>query len=128
VEFKQTFETEKYVKYCLSRRRRSLIAQIRIGILPLHIETGRFRNLKVEERTCQICKQNEIENEFHFICICNIYTHFRNEMYNKINNTDFVDMSDKDKFIYLMKNNWKEVSQYMELAWNKRTDIMYKNT
>ena len=49
-------------------------------------------------------------------------------MYNKINNADFVDMSDKDKFIYLMKNNWKEVSQYVELAWNKRTDIMYKNT
>ncbi len=52
MEYKQTFGTEEYVKYCLSysRKRRSLIAQTRIDILPLHIETGRFRNVKLENR------------------------------------------------------------------------------
>ena len=29
---------------------RSFIAQVRPGTLPLRIETGRFRNLKIEER------------------------------------------------------------------------------
>ncbi len=76
IEYKQTFDTEEYVKYCLSRRTQSLIAQTKIGILPLHIETGRFRNVKHENRTCQVCKNNDIENKFHFICICNVYTEF----------------------------------------------------
>ncbi len=80
IEYKQTFGTDEYVKYCLSRRGRSLIAQTRISILPLHIETDRFRNVKLENRTCQVCKNNDTENEFHFISICNVYTEFRNAL------------------------------------------------
>ncbi len=45
----------------LSKGSRSLIAQTRIGILPLHIKTGRFRNVKLENRTCQGCKNNYTE-------------------------------------------------------------------
>ncbi len=71
---KKSFITEDYVKFCLNSKKRSLTAQIRIGILPLHIETRRFRNVKVEERVCQVCKNGDVENEFHFICICNAYT------------------------------------------------------
>ncbi len=37
-------------------------------------------------------------------------------MYTKINNIEFIDMTDKDKFIYLMNYHWKDVSQYIELA------------
>ncbi len=32
-------------------------------------------------------------------------------------------MTDKDKFIYLMKYLGKHVSQYLELAWDKSTNI-----
>ncbi len=39
--YKKSFITEDYVKYCLNRRKKSLTAQIRIGILPLNIDTGR---------------------------------------------------------------------------------------
>ncbi len=53
-------------------------------------------------------------------------TEFRNAMYTKINNVEFIDMPDRDKFIYLMKYHWKDVSQYIELAWDKRTNIIYK--
>ncbi len=58
IMYKKSFITENYVKYCLNRRKRLLTAQIRIGILPLHIETGRFRNVKVEERVCQVCNND----------------------------------------------------------------------
>ncbi len=77
----------------------SSIAQTRIGIVPLHIETGRCRNVKLENRTCQVCKNNDIENEFHYIWICIVYTEFRNAMHTKINSIEFIDMTDKDKFI-----------------------------
>ncbi len=59
--------------------------------------------------------------------MCNLYTEFRNAMYSKINNIEFVDMTDKDKFIYLMKYHWKEVRHYIELACDKRTNIIYNS-
>ncbi len=46
-------------------------------------------------------------------------------MYTKINNIEFIDMTDKDKLIYLIKYLWKDVSRYIELAWDKRTNIIY---
>ncbi len=112
--YKKSFITEDYVRYCLNRRKRSLTAQIRIGIWPLHIETGRFRNVKVEEKVCQVCNNGDVENEFHFVCIYNTYTTLRNTMYDKINDVIFYNMTDRDKFVYLMKTHWKQVSQYIE--------------
>ena len=35
-----------YIEAEVSRRRRSLLAQLRFCVLPLHIETGRFQNVK----------------------------------------------------------------------------------
>ncbi len=64
IAFKDNYCTEKYVKKCLPRKQRSLLAQIRFGILPLHIEMGRFRSLNLKERTCKICNSQEIEDEF----------------------------------------------------------------
>ncbi len=37
-------------------------------------------------------------------------------MYTKINNIEFIDMTDKDKCMYLMKYHCKDVSQYIEIA------------
>ncbi len=69
MKFKDNIYTEKYVQYCSFRKRRSLLTQFRLGILPLHIETGRFRNMKPEERLCFICNTNVIEDEQHFACV-----------------------------------------------------------
>ncbi len=73
ITFKDNYCTETYVKECLPRTERSLIAQIRFGILPFHIETECFRSLNHEERTCKICNSQEIEDEFYFIIYCNAY-------------------------------------------------------
>ena len=52
VQIKDIFEPEPYVLSNISRQRRSLLAQIRLGILPIKTETGRFRSLPVEQRLC----------------------------------------------------------------------------
>ena len=54
-----------------------MLAQIRFGTLPLLIETGRFRGTILEERTCQVCNSQVIEDEFHFISVCNEYKELR---------------------------------------------------
>ncbi len=48
IKFKEQFETEQHIKYCVSCHKRSLLAQFRMGVLPLAIETGRFKSIPVE--------------------------------------------------------------------------------
>ncbi len=50
--FKDAYSTEDYVKYCFPRYQRSLLAQLRCGVLPLEVEIARFRNKKLEHRLC----------------------------------------------------------------------------
>ncbi len=40
----------------------------------------------------------------------------------------FYNMTDRDKFVYLMKKHWKQLSQYIEAAWDYRNSILYKQT
>ena len=37
------------------------------GILQLRVESGRFINLKLNERICQLCDLNCLEDEFQFM-------------------------------------------------------------
>ena len=60
------FEVEKYIKMNLSSSERSVLAEIRLGILPLHIETGKFNNTKLEDRHCNICNQGKIDDCYFF--------------------------------------------------------------
>ena len=71
-----------------------MLAQIRSGILPLRIETGRYQNIKdnttkkmrkmkVEERICLICNSGAVENEIHFIFECEPYIEAPNELFYK---------------------------------------------
>jgi hypothetical protein len=68
--FKPEMETERYVSSNISRSERSFLAQLRFGILPIHLETGRFNRKPLEERLCYICNNNEIEDEEHFLLKC----------------------------------------------------------
>ena len=64
-QVKHVFGTENYILFNLSKRKRSLCAQIRSGILPLHIESGRWVGNIKENRLCNFCELNE--NLIHFI-------------------------------------------------------------
>lgn len=56
----------------MSRFHQSTFAKFRCGILPLNLEVGRYRGIKVEDRTCPLCK-NGVETEVHFLLECNMY-------------------------------------------------------
>ncbi len=99
-----------------------MLTQIRFGILPLHIETGRFRGTTLEERTCQICNSQSVEDEFHFILICNEYNELRINLFNsikyKVETFEYLD--NREKFVHIMKYEWKLLSKYLVKAWAKR--------
>ena len=59
------------------------MSQIRTGILPLEIETGRYvpffdktlkkyRKHTANEPLYKLCRLNAIENEYHFLCVCSV--------------------------------------------------------
>ena len=77
ITFKTVFKPENYLYCTITRSERSLIAQLRFGILPLHIETGRFHKLKADERYCTICNNGSVETEHHFIYDCSKYNEQR---------------------------------------------------
>jgi hypothetical protein len=84
--FKSNVQVEKYVQYNLTVSERSFTAQLRSGTLPLHVETGRFRNIKLENRICSLCQLNEIEDEVHFLFKCPLYNEVREKWLHRIRN------------------------------------------
>ena len=47
----------------------------------LMIEKGRYLNLNREERLCPFCPNRIIEDEIHFLFICLLYKHLRNDFF-----------------------------------------------
>jgi hypothetical protein len=43
----------------------------------LNIETGRYYNIDRHARICNMCKNNNIEDEYHFISECSKYMEIR---------------------------------------------------
>ncbi len=65
------FEERKVLlKANLEWHNRSLVAKIKSGILPLRLETGRYKGMNREDRTCQVCDKPEVEDEIHFLFVC----------------------------------------------------------
>ena len=138
IQIKHAYCTESYVKIYLSRYQRSLLAQIRSGILPLRIETGRYQNIKdnitkkmrkmkVEERICLICNSGAVENEIHFIFECVTYTDARNELFYKAwqSNENFCNITNIEKLEYLMNFDCKILAEYVVDSWKKRQRVLY---
>ncbi len=104
VKFKENICTEEYVKYCTSRRNRSLMAHFRIGILPLHIKIGRFRDKRIEEGVCLIWNSGEWTTFsvcWHHLLLTTGKT--------CIQLLIMINMSNYEKFVFLLKFKWKYV-------------------
>ena len=74
------FRTCTLFKWNLTKGDRSLMAQFRCGVLRLRVESGRFCNLQVDEKICEICNSG-IEDEFDFLCKCSLYQNLRQNLY-----------------------------------------------
>ncbi len=67
-------------------QRRSYLAQLRNGILPLQLEVGRRISKAVEERLCLICNNGTVEDEKHFLFHYNFCYGERQDFYNYMKN------------------------------------------
>ena len=126
MQFKEDFGIEKYVKLNLERNQRSILAQLRCGILPIHIETGRFTNIKAENRFCSICKTDQVEDEYHFLFHCNQYKDEREQFYTEIDtNFKIPSLPDPDKMNILFEYAPRKLSKFACKIFSKRQNIIY---
>ena len=123
VNIKDTFVPEKYVTMNLSQQQRSILAQLRIGILPLVIETGRFINVKREDRICTLCTDNCIEDEIHFTLVCPFYNDVRKRFLEQIKS--FQPYSLAGILKNLCENHPRQFAKYVTEIWMKRKNSLY---
>ena len=130
ITFKNSREVENYILAPITKNQRSLISQLRFGILPLAIETGRYSGLKPEERTCKCCNRNVIESEEHFLFFCNKFDNIRQNFYDEFSNINrnFTTLNVTDKFKTIFSKEYiKITAQFVERMWFARKDIFKNN-
>jgi hypothetical protein len=100
------FSQKCYLSKPLSFPQRKFLAKLRLGVLALRIETGRYeRPVKPpEERTCKQCSLGEAETEEHFLVKCPKHSLNRAKLFSKINRDDFQNFSDQEKIAFLLND------------------------
>ena len=114
--FKREFLSEPYLEMPITGKERKALAQIRCGVAPLRIETGRWEKtnnhrIPKEERVClSCCKQGfvEIESEEHFLLRCR-HPALKSHRENLLSKActilpTFNTLNDTDKMAFLLSN------------------------
>ena len=101
---KKEFKFEPYLDEIKKHKFRVAVSKLRAGSHLLQIERGRYTSpiTPRENRRCKNCI-NSVEDEFHFMIICDLYNLERIELFSKINATSpaFASMDNSEKFCYL---------------------------
>ena len=76
--FKTHFCYETYLDK-LPKDLRFYFCRLRLSVHPLKIQTGRNSTNYIprQQRYCENCDRNDLEDEFHFVCICPKYQSLR---------------------------------------------------
>lgn len=117
VTFKNFNDLPAHVFKPLSFLERKTLSKIRLGILPIRIETARYLRPMVPEnqRYCY-CNTGEPESEYHVLFVCGKYDHLRQVWLAKLNKPpDFSTLLHHDKFKVVLNdpNNVKYTAQFL---------------
>lgn len=104
--FKNNFLREQYLYADVDKFELADFIKIRISNCNLNIERGRYLNLSVEKRICNLC-HNGVEDEFHFLMKCNVLNEARNLFFKNIIDIvpSFISFSDEDKFKFILTSH-----------------------
>ena len=128
ITYKKAFIVEPYVLSFMNRKKRSYLAQYRCGILPLEVETGRWINKPVEERTCKICKDGSVEDENHVTFYCTAYVKLRQAFYEDISKNiyNIKDISIDEQISTFMLNEYVcKFANYITEIMEHRQTLLY---
>ena len=109
IKFKFDHSLEEYLFYIPDTRWIKALSRLRMSSHMLEIERGRHakpQKLPLEQRTCQRCTSNSVDDEIHFLITCSYFATQRTSLLaeSKLHNTEFDSHSNNDKFIYIMSS------------------------
>ena len=105
-----------------SRYQRSIVSKLKLGILPLQIEVGRWKDVALEDRYCRVCGDDVLENEYHFLMYCEGLAKSRTDFYLEMHNKYDVDMyGPQDEVMSAMPSNQciKTTARHVEIMWKE---------
>ena len=106
--------TDLYLKLNLSLKERSYLAQLRLGILPIEIEIGRYRQIPVAERVCKLCDNECIEDECHILFHCPAYENERKAWLDKLDlNNQIINNSSMSEICKTIFGNPRQIAKYL---------------
>ena len=108
--------------------KRHNLAQFRCAMLPLKIETNRVLGLNVDDRLCQVCDQNAVENEIHSMLHCTLYDDLRRAMIVKSErrDTEFRTLIETEKLTFILKHKERQCAKFILNAMHRRTSVLYR--
>lgn len=137
--YKENFTMESYISI-QSHEIRKTLCRFRKSAHDLRVERGRYEFVKNytgqriplerNKRTCLLCNQNLVEDECHFVTDCPLYKEERNSFFHYVSilNKNFILLTKKDKFIWLMSNEDKTIlikfSEFLINAFKKRQNTL----
>ena len=98
---KDTYSMENYLKI-KDYQNRKAICKLRTSS-HLKIETGRWTNIARENRICTQCRQNTVEDEYHFLFDCTMHANERNISFEKIKTKTNINLFDASKQVENLK-------------------------
>jgi hypothetical protein len=122
-EIKITWEYEKYLDM-LPKSLRSYFTRLRLSSHPLRIQIGRYARNRTprDERYCLVCNEPDIEDEFHFTCICPCYADLRKKYLKRYYYTH----PSVYKYLQLLKSYDK--NETIKLALYVKKALIIRNT
>ena len=93
---------------------------------PLRIQTVRFsrNNLPRNERYCLCCNTRDIEDEFHFVCICPCYTQIRTKFIKRFYYVSPSVLKFHELLTSSNKNEIVKLCKYMKEAFIIRNSLL----
>lgn len=123
-KLKANFEAEKYLYTDVDKCSISTFVRVCISNCNLDIERGRYSKLPVEQRICRLCS-SEVEDEFHFIMHCPKLSAYRVDLFESLSLVipSFPDMSEIEKFKYILSSNDLDICKICILGVKKMYDL-----
>ena len=117
VIFKDYKTLPPHVGKPLSFLERKTLSKLRLGILPIRLETARYlRPIVPEDQRLCYCNSGAVESEFHILFICEKYSNLREAWMTKLSRPDhFHQLSTQEKFKLVLNepSNVRHTAQFL---------------
>ena len=117
-KFKSDLSYESYLDNVDDVLDRVHLTRFRISNHRLNIETGRYTGINVNERICNFCNQNKIDDEKHFLLECDFHQKARLDIL-KLRTPQLINESTLSNIMYNTKIT-KQLAKFISASFKKR--------